>query len=340
MNGAERAPTKTKNTSAIGYISIWKPSGPSSFDVVRRVRKAGAFKTIGHGGTLDPAAEGILPLLVGKASRFSEFFTGFAKAYTARVLLGVRTDTLDLEGQVLETRDTGHVTLEAVQNLLAEFSGDILQTPPMYSALKQDGKRLYALARLGHVVDRPSRQVTVHSISITMWDPPRLVLDIVCGSGTYVRSLAADIGDRLGCGAALEHLTRSRVGPFLERDAISLETAEAALHDGQIDEAGLLMAPDILFPEWPSLHLNEEGLRRAVSGLPVGDIDGRWDRVSGHAEEPYLPVPQPDRAVAYRGRDRTMAALLVMLEDPTRAWRPQKVLVGTDYRASEDVVSD
>ncbi len=305
-----------------GYLSVWKPSGPTSFDVVRRIRRASRTKRVGHGGTLDPAAEGILPILLGHGTRMSEELEACAKAYRARILLGTRTDTLDLQGVVLEERDPSGATQEEVLTILPDFTGVIRQVPPMYSALKRQGQRLYDLARQGIEVDRAAREVTVYSIELVDWAPPHLTLDVVCGRGTYIRSLAADLGDRLGCGAVLEHLVRKRVGPFREEEAVGLETAEAAFEAG---EGERLVTPLVaLFPGWPALRLRPTTLRQVTFGAPLSPEASEWTTTPGSPEPPFTPMPPSGRAVAL-GPEGGLVALLN--EETTGRWHPRKVLI-------------
>jgi tRNA pseudouridine55 synthase len=303
-----------------GYLPIWKPAGPTSFDVVRRIRRASRVKRVGHGGTLDPAAEGVLPVLLGQGARMSEYLEECAKAYRARVLLGVRTDTLDMEGQVLERRDPSAVAREQVEALLPAFTGVILQTPPMYSALKREGQRLYELARQGIEVERAARKVTVYDIRLVEWAPPGLTLDVVCGRGTYIRSLAADLGDRLGCGAALERLARTRVGPFRAEDAVPLEEAEAAFADGRVE--GMVLPLEALFAGWPCVHLDSEAARRVASGSTVNIPSTAWSLVPGVVEKPFSPPPQAGTAIAFGPEGRFLALLALEGGD---VWRPRKV---------------
>lgn len=307
-----------------GLLNIWKPSGPTSFDVVRRLRRAGADRRVGHGGTLDPLAEGVLPVLCGQGTRLAELLEDCAKTYRATVLLGVETDTLDVQGQVLRTGDASRVGIQDIQASLPAFVGRILQHPPAYSALKREGQPLYKLARQGVVVQTDARPVHIHSITLLSCAPPRVTLEVVCGRGTYIRSLAADIGYRLGCGATLESLARLRVGPFRGEEATSLEIAETAFRDGQ---GGALLLPlGILFSDWPALFLSAAALPRALSGSLLGPDDGIWGRAPSTpaAAPPHTPAPPTDRAVAY-SPERRLVALLTL--QPGGLWHPDKVFL-------------
>lgn len=319
-----------------GLLNIWKPPGPTSFEVVRRLRQAlPQRERVGHGGTLDPLAEGVLPILIGQATRLSEFLEGCAKAYRACILLGLRTDTFDIQGQVLDRVDPSRVTEEAVRVALPAFTGPILQRPPAFSALKRGGQPLYRLARRGEKVETVPRPVVVHKIVLLAWEPPRLFLEVVCGRGTYVRSLAADLGDQLGCGAALEALTRLQVGPFRGEEALGLEQAEAAFREGR--GPSLVTPLDSLFPGWPALRLSAAHLPRALVGALLGPEAGTWGRVPAprREEAPFLPPPPEDRAVAY-GPDGQMVAMLVA---EGGFWRPHKVFAAPSGSAEPRTLS-
>lgn len=206
-----------------GFLNINKPQGITSHDVVARVRRALAVKKVGHAGTLDPMATGVLIVCLGNATRLSEYVMDATKGYSATVHLGVETDTYDAEGRVLYEHDTSGITRAEVERLLPLFTGDIQQVPPMFSAIKQGGRKLYELARDGKVVERQPRDVTIHSLTISCWSPPHFSLDVSCSAGTYIRSLAHDIGASLGVGASLSALERTSSGNFRVQDALSLD---------------------------------------------------------------------------------------------------------------------
>ncbi|MBI3636219.1 MAG: tRNA pseudouridine(55) synthase TruB [Candidatus Rokubacteria bacterium] len=204
-----------------GVLVIDKAAGPTSFDVVATVRKALGIRRVGHAGTLDPAAAGVLPVLVGQATKLMPYLADQDKEYVATVRLGVTTDTQDLSGRVVAERPVPAGLVRAdVERAAAGFVGTIRQIPPMYSAVHHDGRRLYELAREGVEVERAAREVVVRAITVEDVSLPVLTLRIVCGKGTYVRTLAADLGEALGCGAAVGPLVRWRVGPFALRDAM------------------------------------------------------------------------------------------------------------------------
>lgn len=205
-----------------GILIIDKPVGPTSHDVVSSVRKILKEKKVGHTGTLDPAATGVLPLVLGKATKLARYVTGGNKRYLATLKLGVSTDTLDAEGTVTAEKPVD-VTEEQVRAAVAKFVGAIDQVPPMYSAKKIEGQRLYELARQGVTVEREAKRVTIFSCDVLEVKLPEVTIDVLCSAGTYVRVLAADIGDALGCGAHLNMLRRTAAGSFTIDDAVSLE---------------------------------------------------------------------------------------------------------------------
>jgi tRNA pseudouridine55 synthase len=206
-----------------GVVVVDKPAGITSFDVVARVRRALGERRVGHAGTLDPMATGVLPVCVGEATKLVPFLMGGDKEYEAEAVLGVTTDTLDATGAVLSETSAAHVTRGEVEAALPRFTGRILQTPPMHSALRVDGKRLYELARQGVEVEREARPIEVHALILTSWAPPRLGLRVCCGKGTYIRSIIDDLGRALGVGAHMTALARTRVGAFTRAAAVRLD---------------------------------------------------------------------------------------------------------------------
>jgi tRNA pseudouridine55 synthase len=205
-----------------GVLLIDKDAGPTSHDVVDGVRKILKMRKVGHTGTLDPAATGVLPLVLGKGTRLSRYLIGSQKTYRGTVTLGITTDTLDAEGETLEER-TVSVEESEIHAALEQFRGEIEQTPPMYSAKKQDGVRLYQLARKGVEVKRDPKPVTIYELTVVEINLPEIVVDVACSAGTYIRVLAADIGEALGCGAHLSALRRTSVGNFSLEQAITLD---------------------------------------------------------------------------------------------------------------------
>ena len=203
-----------------GLLLVEKGQGVTSFHVVAHLRRLLGVHKIGHGGTLDPHATGLLPILTGEGTKLTQFLTELDKEYEVALLLGVRTDTLDITGKVLEERPVPDLAEAAVQELLKRSIGEIAQVPPMFSALHHQGRRLHELARQGKTVERPPRTVHIHAIELLALTLPRLRLRIACGRGTYIRSLCADLGQAIGCGAAVEQLVRTRVGRFTLAEAV------------------------------------------------------------------------------------------------------------------------
>ena len=205
-----------------GVLVVDKPKGITSFDVVREVRRALGEKKVGHTGTLDPMATGVLPVCVGDATKISQFILESTKAYDATVKLGAVTDTLDAEGKVLETRPVPAITRELLEGALSKFRGTFAQVPPMYSAIKVGGKRLYELARAGEEIERKPREVTVYDLQLRDFSADEVKLSVRSSKGFFVRSLAVDLGEALGCGAHLCALRRTQSGPFTLAQAIPL----------------------------------------------------------------------------------------------------------------------
>jgi len=205
-----------------GILNILKPQGMTSMAAVSWVKRVFVERHVGHGGTLDPEACGVLPILVGKATRLMPFLLQKSKAYRAEVELGIATDTYDAQGKIISVSNSGAVTYEDVEKALANFRGPIWQIPPMYSAARWEGKRLYELARKGLDVERRPKLVHIFHLEVEGFNQPWLTLVVECSSGTYVRSLVSDLGRVLGCGATLINLIRTRYGPFLVEDAVPL----------------------------------------------------------------------------------------------------------------------
>lgn len=220
-----------ENTNLAGIVLLDKPAGMTSNRALRKVQAIFGAKKAGHTGSLDPIATGVLPLCFGKATKYASVLLGAHKTYVVKVLLGVSTSTGDIEGKVLQTCPVTDKTLASMPLVVATFQGVIQQIPPMYSALKHQGQPLYKLARKGIEVDRPPRQVTLFENSITATGNNWVTLRVKCSKGTYMRSLAADLGRRLGCGGCVSELRRVAAGPFNESDLVCMETLTAARYD-------------------------------------------------------------------------------------------------------------
>ncbi|MEM5385589.1 tRNA pseudouridine(55) synthase TruB [Paraburkholderia phymatum] len=257
-----------------GVLLLDKPVGLSSNDALIRAKRLYLAKKAGHTGTLDPLASGLLPLCFGEATKFSQDLLDADKTYEATMRLGIRTTTGDAEGEAIETRDVA-CDQPAVERALAQFRGDIVQVPPMYSALKRDGKPLYEYARAGQTVEREGRQVTIHALELVACALPDVTFRVTCSKGTYVRTLAEDIGEALGCGAHLVMLRRTGVGVLTLEHSVTLD----ALSDATESERDAWLQPvDALLTTFPSVQLDAEATRRFLHGqrlrladLSVGD---------------------------------------------------------------------
>jgi tRNA pseudouridine55 synthase len=246
-----------------GVLLLDKPVGLSSNDALQRAKRLFRAEKAGHTGTLDPLASGLLPLCFGAATKFSQVSLDADKRYTATLELGRTTSTGDAEGDVLRERPVA-VDRAAIDAACAAFVGPIEQIPPMHSALKKDGKALYEYARAGIDVERAPRRVRIHRIEILAWHDDELTVDVACSKGTYIRTLAEDIGERLGCGAHLSALRRTGSGPLHVGDAATLDQL-AALDEPARD--ALLKPADWLLAEWPPVHLADDEAGRFLSGL-------------------------------------------------------------------------
>lgn len=266
MNGR---PAKKPRDLVNGVLLLDKPVGFSSNDALIKVKRVLNAKKAGHTGTLDPFATGLLPLCFGEATKFSQDLLESDKTYLATVHLGITTTTGDTEGEAVETKPVD-VTLDQIEAALARYRGPILQTPPMYSALKRDGKALYEYAREGIVLEREARPVTIHALTLVAYDAPFLKIAVTCSKGTYVRVLGEDIGAALGCGAHLNALRRTEVGPLTIEGMITLDDLLA-----HPDPLSLLQPVDALLSSFPALELTPELARRFLQGqrLALGKED-------------------------------------------------------------------
>ncbi len=244
-----------------GVIVVRKEKGFTSNDVVQILRGILKQKKIGHTGTLDPDAEGVLPVCLGHATKLVEMLTAQEKEYEAGMQLGLTTDTQDISGKVTGT-DSSVVAEEALRNAAASFTGVYMQTPPMYSAIKIGGQKLYEIARKGKEIDRPARQVMIHSLEITGFSYPEASLRICCSKGTYIRTLCHDIGQELGCGACMTSLVRTRSGRFTLDEALTLDEIKALVSDGSIMTH--ILSLEELLSEYPAVKVQSEAAHRML----------------------------------------------------------------------------
>ena len=277
-----------------GVLLLDKPVGLSSNDALIKAKRILNAKKAGHTGTLDPFATGLLPLCFGEATKFSQDLLEADKTYDTIVHLGQATDTGDTEGQVLETRDV-NVTLEQIHAVLAQFRGPIKQVPPMYSALKRDGKPLYEYAREGITLEREARDVIIHKLELISYEAPFLKLSVTCSKGTYIRVLGEDIGKVLGCGAHLNALRRTQVGALTTDRMITLD--ELAAHEAPLS---LLSPVDALLSSFPAVQLNADLAKRFLNGqrLPLG-------------KEPSIKVPQEQGRVRVYLDDKLLGTAIL-----------------------------
>ena len=307
---AAGAPTTAKRNGAVdGILNVDKPASITSMDVVRRIKRASGLKRVGHGGTLDPIATGVIPVCLGQATRMMEYLIDGTREYRAEIELGVETDTYDALGKVTERKDPSSVTRQDFERSLEAFMGPIEQVPPMYSALKRQGKRLYELARAGVEVEREARKVEVMSIELLDSAPPVFTIDITCGRGFYMRSLAHDLGQELGCGAHMKSLVRRRSGPFSLADAITLEDLEHRFEDGLWQES--LYAPDVVVGH----------MRAAIVGKNVEDMIRHGRPLPSGLR---IPFSGPNDQCRVYGTDGRFLAILSFNASEGQ-WQPERV---------------
>lgn len=251
-----------------GILCVNKPEGFTSFDVVAKLRGILRIKRLGHGGTLDPMATGVLPVFVGSATKACDIMPDNTKSYRAGFRLGVVTDTQDVTGEVLSVSDCA-VSAEEICGLLPDFTGSIMQLPPMYSAVQVNGQRLYDLARKGIEVERTPREIEVSSLTLVSYDEKLRegVMDIACGKGTYIRTIINDIGEKLGCGGIMTSLVRTSSGGFSLEDCYTLEEIQKARDEERIEE--LILPIDRVFSSLPKLCLNEAQTRMYRNGVKL-----------------------------------------------------------------------
>lgn len=298
--------------SVHGILNLNKPPGIASFSVVSLVRRLTGVRRVGHAGTLDPAADGVLPICLGQATRVAENLVDTLKTYRARIHLGVATETYDAEGTVTARMDPSGVTEEDIRAAIPLYTGRIQQLPPMYSALKHQGIPLYRLARAGQTVERTPRTVTVYRLELVEYAPPLLTVELECGRGAYVRTLAHDLGQHLGCGAHLAALTRTKSGPFLLEQALTLDDFGRAAGEGRWQK--FLHAADSVLLDWWAAVLGRERTDEIMQGRGIHLTPLRAERMAG------LPAGTPCRAYSTDGR-----FLAILRYRGEQFWHPAKV---------------
>jgi tRNA pseudouridine55 synthase len=248
-----------------GILNIFKNKGMTSFDVVRIVRKISKIKKVGHTGTLDPDATGVLPVCIGKATKIIDYIMEEQKSYYVKFKLGIITSTYDLEGEVIEEKDCSHVLEDMVLEAINNFKGEYMQIPPMYSALKKDGVRLYTLARQGIEIEREGRRVNILDISNINISIPYVSMDVTCSKGTYIRSLCYDIGDYLKVGATVTELSRTKTATFTQEESINITD----LNEDNI--LSNLISIEEALQKYPKMKVNEGYSKLLINGVRVGD---------------------------------------------------------------------
>ena len=305
-----------------GILNIDKPWGKTSFSMVAMVKRLTGEQRVGHAGTLDPAATGVLPICLGQGTRVIEFLVEATKAYRAEIELGVITDTYDASGRIIQRGDPSGINQNQLESVLTSFCGLIRQTPPMYSAVKYRGKPLYELARAGITVERRSRLTKIHGLELVGWQPPVATVEVVCGKGTYIRSLAHDLGQALGCGAYLKNLIRSRCGLFDIRDAVSVPQLEDAFHYGYWQY--FIHPIDSVLSHWAAIVVDDDGVQDIRNGRP---LVMRSHDVSEMKVSPDQGIIYPEaRCRAYALDGRFLGVLRFNSEK--RQWQPEKVFSG------------
>jgi tRNA pseudouridine55 synthase len=296
-----------------GVLVVDKPVGMTSHDVVEAIRRGTGIRRAGHTGTLDPRASGVLVILIGPAVRLSEYVSASDKRYQAIIRLGSSTDTFDADGRFTRSNAPINVTEEQFEKTLKQFIGEIEQTPPPYSAVKVQGRRAYDMARQGEDVDLTPRKINVYHLEVLEWAPPEVVVDVHCSSGTYVRSLANDMGNALGCGAYLVGLRRTKSGRFSLRDATPLRKLQEAFQAGNWYQY-LIPAAEAL-GDWPAVELNPDEVEEVRHGHRVKAApDAKEGRVRG---------------VSMAGE---LVALMELAtgEDGSKEWQPKKVFFSSE----------
>jgi len=298
-----------------GILNINKPQNKTSFSIVAMVKRLSGERRVGHAGTLDPAATGVLPVCLGRGTRVTEFLVDATKTYRAQIELGIATDTYDASGQITQQGDPSGINQPQLESALDLFRGSIQQTPPMYSAVKHHGQPLYQLARAGIEVERKSRLAKIYRLELLDWQPPVATVEVECGKGTYIRSLAHDLGQLLGCGAHLKSLVRTRCGLFDIKDALSIPQLEDAFRYGYWQH--FVHPIDIVLLQYSAIVVNDATEDTIRKGGSLALEHSSSDSENGRHGEKHC------RAYTLDGQFLAMLRL-----DPERGlWQPKKVLL-------------
>ena len=307
-----------------GILNVNKPWGKTSYSLVAMVKRLTGERRVGHAGTLDPAATGVLPICLGQGTRVIEFLLDATKSYQAEVELGVATDTYDACGRIIQRGDASDISQDQLESALSSFRGLIQQIPPMYSAVKYHGKPLYELARAGITVERSSRLAKIHSLELLDWQPPLATIAVVCGKGTYIRCLAHDLGQALGCGAYLKSLIRLRCGPFDVRNAVSVPQLEDAFRYGYWQH--FIYPIDSVLLHWAAMVVSDDAGQSIRNGRPLVLGNGNGGEASGYLG-PRIPAGSfsENRCRVYALDGRFFGVLRF---DPEKGqWQPEKVFL-------------
>lgn len=306
MRSLRKGPARLSDSAGVGFLNVNKPLYMTSHDVVASIRRRylpdRGSRKVGHAGTLDPLADGVLIVCLGAATRLSEYVMRSRKVYRAEITLGSKTTTYDAAGEIIASQPTQSVSLNAIQHALDQFKGEILQNPPLYSAIKVKGRRLYEYARRGEAVARPPRRVLINRIAILDWSNPALTLEVHCGPGTYIRSLANDLGEALGTGGYLSQLTRLASGAFKLKDSVSLERLSQ-----DDDWAQFIVSPFDALQDKPQVTL---------AASEIDDLSyGRFITLGAEIDR--------DKVFAFDSARQ----LVAILEPRDQQWKPLKVFL-------------
>lgn len=312
-----------------GILNIYKEKGYTSHDVVAKLRGIVGQRKIGHTGTLDPDAEGVLPVCLGRATRLCDMLTDKNKTYETVLLLGTETDTQDITGTVLEQRCTEHLTEDAVKNCILGYIGEYDQMPPMYSAVKVNGKKLYELAREGKVVERKTRKVQVLDIRILEMHLPRVRMEVSCSKGTYIRTLCHDIGRKLGCGGCMEQLLRTKVGRFVLEESMRLEQVQEYRNQGRLWE--IVVPLDVMFADRKAVTVKPSYEKLAYNGnvLKFSGVQGK---------ENLCELAEKEQVRIYDTKGRFIGIYRYRREE--RAFSVEKMFLDQEEQKDENAVFD
>ena len=303
-----------------GILNINKPEGPTSFTIVSRIKKLTGEKRVGHAGTLDPAASGVLPVCFGHGTRVIEYLMEGTKDYRAEIEFGKTTDTYDATGSETSLINSSSVDRKQIETALKNFLGEIQQVPPIYSALKHNGKPYYELARAGMDIKITSRPVMIHNITVRDWKPPVVTIDVTCGKGTYIRSIAHDLGQIIGCGAYMKSLVRSRYGPFSLDKAVSFDELE--MHFTENSWHRYIHPIDSVLLHLKAIVVNNDTMQEIQHGRTIENIINSTQILKDQSQPGEF---QETRCRAYGLDGRFLGILRYVAE--TGHWQPEKVFI-------------